>query len=146
MKIQFIGNTTISEIISFLNEVNEYIELVSSFKMRVRSHLKFSKHIYLKSFHWKNTKLEEIATDYDFSNGLPIFKIVNVLLDNYCLFEERDTEIFKFGFNYFNGMTSLSLDEIADKLSLSRERTRQLKVGIFEGFNTTFEFVRELGI
>ncbi len=145
MKIQFVGNRTVNEIASFVDEVNGYVELVSSLKNESEISFEVFKTYLSKKFSLEDTKLEEIATDYDFSNGLPIFKIINVLLDNYCLFEERDTEIFKLGFNYFNGVTSLSLDEIADKLILSRERIRQLKVSIFEEFNTTFGFVRELG-
>ncbi len=144
MRIQFIGQSTINEIISFVNEVNGYVELVKNFENESEITFEVFKTYLSKKFSLEDSKLEEIATDYDFSNGLPIFKIVNVLLDNYCLFEERETEIFKLGFNYFNGKTSLSLDEIADKFNLSRERTRQLKVGLFEELNSTFEFVREL--
>ena len=144
MKIQFIGNRTINEIVSFVDEVNGYVELVSSFKNESEISFEVFKTYLSKKFSLEDSKLEEITTDYDSSNGLPIFKIVNVLLDNYCLYEERETEIFKLGFNYYKDEYSLSLDELADKFKLTSTRTRQLRTQIFENFNITFGFVRDL--
>ena len=143
MRIQFIGNETISEIVSFVDEVNEYVKLVSSFDNESEISFEVFKTYLFKKVSLENSKFEEIATDYDFSKGLPVFKIINVLLENYCLFGERETQIFKLGFNYFKGMSLLSIDEIAEKLNLSRERTRQLKVGLFENLNTALDFVKD---
>lgn len=144
MRIQFIGKKTIKEIVSFVDEVNEYIELVPSFTNESESSFEVFKTHLTQKFSLDDSKLEGIATDYDLSNGLPIFKTINVLLENYCLFQKRETDIFKLGFNYFKGVGSLSLDELADKFKLTSTRTRQLRTQIFENFDITFGFVRDL--
>lgn len=145
MKIQFIGNTTINEIESFVNEVNAYVELISNFTNINEIAFEVFKTYLAKKYSLEDSKLEDIATDYDFSNGLPIFKTINILLNNYCLFEERETEIFKLSFGYYNDIKSFTLDQIAPKIDLTRERTRQLKVSIYKNINTIFEFIKELG-
>lgn len=145
MKIQFVGITTINEIVSFVNEVNEYIELVSTFENESEISFEVFKTYLYNKFSIENSKFEEIATDYDFSNGLPIFKTINILLNDCCLFEERETEIFKLSFGYYNDIKSFTLYEIGEKLNITRERTRQLKVSIYKNINTIFEFIKELG-
>jgi len=139
-KIQRVGYSKIREIEDFINEIKEYTELVCN--------LKTSQEISFESFNAYLTKKfslnrEEITKNYDMSKGVPIFRTIYALIENEKIFTKREKEIFKLGFNYYTGFKATTLNVIAEKNGLTIERTRQLRVKLFNNLGNTFAFLKE---
>ena len=84
-----------------------------------------------------NTKgvgcFENYKADY-LNREFPILKFIEDLLNNYVIFNERKTEIFKHQYHYFTDLKPLSLEELSEQHQITRERVRQLSVTLVDDF------------
>ena len=61
-----------------------------------------------------------------------IFLLTEFLLNNYALFDETKTIIIKKAFKIYQNHEDLTLDQIAEKVNLTRERVRQIRAACLE--------------
>lgn len=142
--IRNVGNKSIPEINSFIISTKEVIELVSNFRNNTEITYELF-NSYLKSkFPSEISLIDEIEKKYDFSNGIPLFRTLDLLIEKEILFDHREKFIFKASFNYYNNNTIHTLEIISSKLNISRERTRQIRSNIYENLSEVFSFIRDL--
>ena len=139
-----IGEKSIEEINSFINSVKENIDLVSVFENEDEITIELFNTFLSKKFSLDPTLLALIGKNYDFSYGLPIFRTLKILIENEVILDHREKEIFKSGFNYFKDSTIYTLDEIAERIDITRERTRQIRQKLYENLSNTLSFLRGL--
>lgn len=144
--IRNVGANTISEINDFINSLKELIETVSKYSDEDDIVVELFNSFLIQKFSLDQKILAEISADYDFSQGLPVFKTVHVLIENEILFHKKKKQIFKLGFNYYMDLDVLTLDQIAIKLELTRERIRQLRLKLLNGLSDSFSFLSEIEI
>jgi len=71
---------------------------------------------------------------------------LNVLIENAVLFDYQQRQLFIGGFNYYNNKKALTLDQLADKIELSRQRTRQIRITLLKKLPVLFSFLSEIEI
>lgn len=138
------GKQTISEIQDFIDEIKENIELITLFEDENELIIELFNSFLKRKFNISAAIFSEIGTGYDYSRGLPIFKTLNVLIENEILFDSREKVIIKHGFNYFNNTQTKFLQDIASNLKITRERTRQIRKIIFDNLNNSLSFIKSI--
>lgn len=139
-----VGERSIIEINGYVAIVIELIELISLFENETEINVELFHAYLMRKFSISKTILNEIDNNYDFSNGIPIFRTIKVLVDKEIIYTQRNKEIFYLGLVYFNDSTVCSLDKLAEISELTRERTRQVREDIYENLNETFSFLKGL--
>ncbi|MCG6191358.1 DNA-directed RNA polymerase subunit alpha C-terminal domain-containing protein [Maribellus maritimus] len=139
-----VGKKSIDEIQTFLDFSKDQIEIVSIFENEDELTTELFNSFLTKTFNLSPAILSEIGKEYDFSNGLPIFKALQILIDREILFDSRDKVVFEKGLMFNNSYKVCSLDEIAKKLNLTRERIRQIRKQVYDNLNSTLSFVKIL--
>ncbi len=139
-----VGKKSIDEIQRFLDFTKDQIEIVSIFENEDELTIELFNSFVTKTFNLSPAILSEIGKDYDFSNGLPIFRALQILIDREILFDSRDKVVFEKGLMFNNSFKLCSLDEIAKKLNLTRERVRQIRKQVYDNLNSTLSFVKIL--
>jgi hypothetical protein len=139
-----IGTKSSKEILDFAQAVKEQIVLISHFETAEITSFEVFKSLITITFSLNPSIFEEICKDYDFSNGIPIFRTLKVFIDNDILFDKVEKLIFYSYFNYHNEITSITLEEIASKCNVTRERIRQKKQKLFEKKLRRFSFLNYL--
>ena len=139
-----IGAKSEKELRLFLTNIKEQIEIISIFEKEEELTIELFNSILTSKFCLSPTILAEIGRDYNYSNGLPIFKTLHVLIKNEILFDHRDKKIFEKGLKYKNNSKVYSTDEIAKSLDLTKERIRQVRKQIYDNLNCTFSFIKYL--
>lgn len=139
-----VGKKSIEEIQTFLNLISEQIEIVSVFDNEDELTIELFNSFLTRTFGVSPAILSKIGNKYDFSNGLPIFKTIDVLINGDFLFDVKEKEVFRRGLMYYNSKKVYSLDEISKILNLSRERIRQIRKLIYDNLNSTFSFIKVL--
>ena len=142
--IHNIGEKSTTEIKDFIKSVKELIELVNTMEIEIETTIQIFNSFLKRTFSLSPIFINEIGKDYDFTAGMPIFKTLNVLIENGKIFHIRNNEIFKWGFSYYRELNFYSSDELADRLGITRERTRQMRLKLYEKLVSAFSFVREL--
>lgn len=143
-KIQKISEKEITEIKGFIFSIKDLIKVVSNFKNEDILKIELFNTYLTRKFLLSPQIIAEIGNNYNFSNGLPIFKTIKVLIENEIIFDHKENEIFISGFNYFNDSVAYVLEKQADKLEVTRERIRQIRVNIFENLFNKFSFLKSL--
>lgn len=143
-KLRNIGKKSIEEINSFVNSFKEDIELIFTFENEDEITIELFNTFLIKKFSLDPIQLALIGKNYDFSYGLPIFRTLKILIENEVILDHKEKEIFKSGFNYFRDSTMYTLDEIAERLDITRERIRQIRQKLYKNLSDTFSFLRGL--
>jgi len=99
-----------------------------------------------RNFNLTTSTIDEIIGDYDFTNGIPVFKTIDRLIEENILYNNKCKSIFKNEFNYFSTKNIISRLELLKEIDISRERLRQLKNGIYEDLTSKFSFLKILDI
>lgn len=139
-----VGERSIIEINGYVALIIEFIELISLFENEIEITVELFHAYLIRKFSINQTIINEIDNNYDYLNGIPIFRTIKVLVDNEIIFTQREKEIFTTGFAYFSDSIACSLDKLAEISELTRERSRQVRVSIFENLNETFSFLKGL--
>ena len=137
-----VGERSIIEINGYVAFIIELIELISLFENETEITVELFHAYLMRKFSINQTILNEIDKNYNFSNGIPIFRTIKVLVDKEIIYTQRDKEFFYLGFAYFNDSTVCSLDKLAEISKLSRERSRQVREDIYVNLNETFSFLK----
>jgi len=139
-----VGERSIIEINGYVALIIELIQLISLFENEAEITVELFHAYLLRKFSINQTILNEIDKNYDFSNGIPIFRTIKVLVDKEIVFTQRDKEIFYLGFAYFNDSSVCPLNKLVEISELTRERCRQLRESIYENLKETFSFLKGL--
>lgn len=136
-----IGNKAGNEIDLFLNETKELIKLVSVFESENELNRELFNALLIKLFSANLNAINKIGNNYDFSEGIPIFKTIHILIEENHIFNKKEKIIFKHSLGFFNDTKVENLDETGNRLKLTRERTRQIRNKILDNFNRYFSFI-----
>jgi len=136
-----IGNKTSEELYLFLKEIEELIIKIASFENEADLTRELLNAIMIKRFLIDQKTILKISENYDFSDGIPLFKMINILIENDYIFKENEKNIFKQTLGFFENKDSSTLDKIADIVDLTREKTVRLRNSLLSNFNQYFSFV-----
>lgn len=139
-----VGEKSEEELLTFFSDITEQIEIISIFEDENELTIELFSSFLNKKFCLTPSILSEIGKNYNFSNGLPLFKTLQVLIDSEILFSKRDKVIIEKGFNYNTSFKVYSLDEIASNLGVTRERIRQRRIQIYDNFRSKISFIKGL--
>ncbi len=140
--IKNVGEKTEKELIAFFDNIKEQIDIVSIFENEDELAIELFNSLLIGRFCLTPPIIAEIWRDYDSSKGLPLFKTCKVLIKYEILFDKREKMIFEKGMNYLHNDNPFSLKELADKLGITKERTRQLRNTVFDDLNSTLLFIK----
>lgn len=142
---RYIGKMTEYELNLFLKEIKNLIYNVSKYSQ-------LDSKIGLLNSYFKllfsNTKIE-ISKNYDindFANGIPIFKTINLLIENDYIFNDKEKQIFKNTIAFYQNSKNITFKSICQNVALSRERIRQIRNNIFFKFEKYFSFISQFDI
>ena len=142
-----VGVSIISEINDFVNSFMELIDTVSNCPNEEDINIHLFNSFLIQKFSLSQPILDGISSlRDDFSNGLPIFRTLNALIENNIIFEYQERQLFTLGFNYYAGSKVLTIDQLAKKIELSRQRIRQLRIIILNKLPVLFSFLSEIEI
>jgi len=130
INVRNVGSSSIDELNQFKASVLDYIKLVSSFEKEEDLVTEYYNSLLIKFF--PSVDIYKLTNIFYDNNQIKIFSLINQLLDNLHIFNERDLIIFKNAFNYFVDFEYKQLDDIAPLINLTKERTRQLREKIFK--------------
>lgn len=133
--IKNIGENTSAEVNTYFNEIKQLIKDV--FKETDDSQLDYLELEFLLKSRFKNLDVSILLKDQN-----SIFRLVNTIIDNFYIFNETDTHIFKKTFNIYDHSVFIKLDDIGVNLNLTRERIRQKRISLFEKLNLKFQFFK----
>ena len=142
--IRHVGVSIILEINDFVNSLLELIDTVSNCLNEEDINIDLYNSFLIQKFSLSQPILDVIRQNYDFSNGLPIFRTLNALIENNILFEYQERQLFTLGFNYYADSKVLTLDQLAKKIELSSQRIRQLRIIILNKLPVLFSFLSEI--
>jgi predicted Zn-ribbon and HTH transcriptional regulator len=140
--IHNVGEKSTSEIKKFINSIHKLIYIIITSDNEEKTSIELFNAILFRQLELGPKLIFEIYDNYDFTKGLPIFRMINVLIESGKLFKQKNKYVFKMRFNYYNDFKYYSCDEIATKLELTRERIRQIQLSIFENLDNSFSFLR----
>ena len=96
--IRHAGVSAIAEINDFVNSLLELIATVSNCPNEADIKIHLFNAFLIQKFSLSQTILDGITKNYDFSNGLPIFRTLNALIENELLFEHKERQLIHLGF------------------------------------------------
>ncbi len=99
-----------------------------------------------RKFCLKQEEIVKIWYNYDSENGLPLFKTIYTLISNGYIFNENEQEVFNRGFNFWTDSLPENLEDISSDISLTRERTRQIRKKLLDEIDLKFPFLQGLEI
>lgn len=133
-----IGNKSIIELEVFFSIIEDYIHKVSKTNDERRLLFFRNKLLFGNAFPGIVFPNEIIGTD-------SIFLFVDYLLKYDVLFpNKRDASIVKQGFSIYNDNISLTLDEIASSINISRERVRQIRLEYLTVFFDQLSIIKNI--
>lgn len=140
--IKNIGNNSINELKDFVDSVNDLLN--SFFISEANTTVDLFKERSLINISIRSNILAIIIKNYDFSNGLQVFKTLKILIDNKVIFKELELKIFNSCFNFFKDLNKCSQRQNSWNHEIKNESTTIFKV--YENLDNTFSFLKYLKI
>lgn len=136
-----IGIKASEEINLFFKEIKEVIAHVSVFENEDDLARELFYKLIIEQFSVNQETIDKIGENYDFSNGIPVFKTINILIkDNYIL-NKNEKIIFQQSLGFFTNRNPSTLTKTANEIGLTRERARQIKNKLLDNFQKNFSFL-----
>lgn len=136
-KVKNIGSRSIPELTDYINKIRRFIISISD--TNDEQELNKINIDFITSESLGGVKVPDIVFD---SNN--IFTWCDYLFSNKIIFNERETRLLQSVFNIYNDQSDFSLEHISEEFKLSRERIRQLKVGIFNELPNKLNFLQHI--
>jgi len=136
--IKKIGEVSVPEINSYLNEIKDFI--LEVYNKSEEDELAFLELKYLLKSQFNNLDLSLYLQDTS-----SILKLVNVLIERNHLFNSTDTIILKKTLKIYNDSVFIKLEKIGKEIGLSGERVRQKRNSIFEKLSSRLQFFQIFG-
>lgn len=139
-----VGEKSAVELKTFISKIKSQITIISNFEDEDQLTRELFNSYLTQRFDVPIAILSEIHFMNKFSKGLPLFKTLQILIDNDIIFDARDKNVFKNGFNYFFNSPNENLAKIASKLKITKERARQIRKEIYDTLFDRFSFIKNL--
>lgn len=130
-----VGAKSIPEIELYLNIIKDFVKEVSESKEE--KHLISLKNNFLIQHTFSTSKIPSEILETE-----SIFLLTDFLLNQNFLFNENQTNIVKTALKIYKNQKELTLDDIAEKVNLTRERVRQIRVTSLEGLFNKLLFIK----
>jgi Asp-tRNA(Asn)/Glu-tRNA(Gln) amidotransferase C subunit len=139
--IQVIGDISKNEMQSFLSTIKKQIEFVSDLN-DCDIEIELFKEFLNLYFSLENSVITNLFSGYNTADGLPIFRVINILIDHGKIFNEREKIIFHNEFcNFSSEAKTVAVDSFI--IGISRERRRQLMIKFLMKLNFKFNFINQ---
>lgn len=135
--IKNVGIKTVTELESFIESIKEFIEKVSEIDNESGLVALRNRFFIEKTFSINSIPIEILESQ-------SIFRLVNFLINKNAIFEKNDNIIFLKAFKIFDNQPELTLEEIAEEVSISKERVRQTRKGVVENLYIRLQFIRNI--
>jgi len=137
-----VGSKTEDELKDLFKNIRDQLELICVFNDEKELTIELFNTYLKRKFEIELDVLNEIFKNYNFENGLPLFKTLNTLVKREILFNNKEKEIFENGLNFWQENKAGTLEEIAELCSVTRERTRQIRNKLLEELRDKFAFIK----
>ncbi len=141
-----IGISAENEINTFLKDVKDFIEHISKIKEKGTLNKELLIAFLTKQFSVSQETINAICNDYDFNNGIPIFKTIHYLIEHNYIFKKKEKVVFNSALGFFVQNTPNTLKSTSEKIGLTKERTRQIRIILLKKLDTVFNLFSELDI
>ena len=135
--IKNVGTKTVTELKSYIDSIIEFIGKVAQVENENDLVALRNRFFIEKTFSISSIPNEIIESQ-------SIFSIVDFLISTDAIFEKSENIIFQQAFKIYNDQPELTLDDIAKKINISRERVRQIRKNIIENLLSNLQFVRSI--
>ncbi|MGX1752148.1 helicase associated domain-containing protein [Sphingobacterium sp. NPDC055346] len=132
--LQNVGEKSSDEIIRFLELVKDYSIKFHKAKS-IEELMDIRNEILLRS------RFKSVNIDFDLVHSKSVFILIDKLIKSQYIFPGNNNEIFRNLFNIYQGNKNFSMEDIAVKANLTRERVRQLRNSIFDSLSGKFQFI-----
>ncbi|MFZ4680492.1 MAG: sigma factor-like helix-turn-helix DNA-binding protein [Flavobacterium sp.] len=135
--IKNVGTKTVTELKSFFDTIIDFIEKVAEVENENDLVALRNRFFIEKTFSISSIPIEILESQ-------SIFSLVDFLINKDVIFEKNENIIFIKAFKLYDKQPELTLDEIAEEISISRERVRQIRKGILEDLFNNLQFVKQI--
>ena len=139
LKIENIGTLTNQEILDYIDSIESYALSVAQID---------EKTVEINCFTDTLTSVLDLPSTYFNlyinkiqSKQFPLFAFLQQLLAENRLLSERDTTLLRYRFGYFNSLETITLDELGEQVGVTRERVRQIVMGLERNFAKKLVFL-----
>lgn len=143
-KYRNVGKLSMLEIDQFFSDIKNYIEHIDEYDNRYDVGNDIIKRGSPQKLSLDFVSLPIVKELHGHSGKLPIFKILNAIVDFDKLFTNRQRLIFKTALNYYNNSNKNTLRKIAEEFRTTRERIRQIRIKLSD-LETVFYFLNKIG-
>ena len=141
-KIHKIGQKTSVEVSDFVLAIEEYALFVAQFDEET---VELSHFIAaLSSILSLPATYLEPYFDKIKSNQFPLFAFLQQLLNNKEFLTKRESTVLRYRFGYFTTSKSRTIERLGEQLGVSRERVRQISIGLEKIFTKKLFFLSRL--
>lgn len=130
----------------FIKKIKEILELVTLFKDSKEISIEIFNTFLVKEFSLDQQFLSNLWSNYNISDGIPIFKTLKLLIYIDKIFTNNEKLIFFLSFNYFIDGKTLNITDISNKIKLSKERVRQLQKSVYKRIDNEFSFINGIEV
>ena len=138
-----IGKTTLADLDSFKSGSINFIDKLSKLDEALlnQEYLK----LICESYYNESGKLigDNIDLFINEANKIKIFSLFNFLNQQRFLFKSNSTEVFNYAYSISFGMR-MNMDTIANKMGITRERVRQIKIKLSSQIKDNTSFILSL--
>jgi hypothetical protein len=139
--IQVIGDFSKNEIQSFISTIKNQIDFVSALN-DCDIEIELIKIFLNLHFSLENSVITDLFKGYNTADGLPIFKIINTLIDHGKIFNERE-KIFFYD-ELYNYHSEVKIGAVNSPIvGITRQGILQFKVKLLNKFNSKFNFINQ---
>ncbi len=136
-----IDKTILKERNLFLQKIKDFIMKTSvNDEQELMSEL-LQEFLY-RLFSIHKVSIRNFIKKIDFSNGIPLFQTIHLLIENQCIFNRKEWFVFKQVLGFYGDKKPLTLSEAGKRIGVSRQRIHQIRNYLLENFNNYFSFVR----
>lgn len=137
-----VGSKTEDELKDFFKNIRDQLELISVFNDEKELTIELFSTYLKRKLEIEQDVLNEIFKNYNFENGLPLFKTLDVLIKRELIFTNKEKEIFENGLNFWQENNTKILEDIAELCNITRERTRQIRNKLLDELRDKFAFIK----
>jgi hypothetical protein len=151
-KVRNVGRATLPELNKFINNIKTYISILSIISNDRKDFagnekndienvtIKIYEAFLYNEFKISDENLEEIRNIYNQTGNVPIFKILDILINGGYLFNNSELLIFNHLLGY-RDEKPLSAMQLTTMIKISKEKINQFKNRILRDFEDLFRFI-----
>ena len=145
-KLKNVGITAKIEMTNFVSDIKQLVEKVSKISEEADLKRELLSSFLTKEFSVSAETIEAICNNYDFNNGIPIFKTMHYLIDNNYIFDTNERIVFNYSVGFFENKIPDTIKNTSDKIGLTKERARQIRIQLIKKLGKVFNLFSELDI